>query len=375
MKIWLLFLPILAISQPLQNRILIATSSDGLVFQKLNMIFCDSADVPDAVIGPNNSVYLFYQGLITHWSDGIKVAISNDGFNNWQHYQVIIPGTENWPGKPCDPDVIMFGDTFRLYFTGDPINDMQPETYSAISLDGIHFSLENGIRFQVVGYPVLDPSLLWTGDTLQYFAGGAPANFNWHAHSTDGLQFIQQSNFNINNLMLANGISLITGGYRFYCFSNNANNRNICSIYSSNGENWTGENGYRIQYDSTNPLEYLYVKDPAIVYKDSIYIMYYVTRKRPNSLEENFDTSHTLFIHPNPFGTTIQIRLDSNIKNISIYDKIGRLVKSFQTEQLAHNIIQWDGKDNQGIKIPAGIYFIKSVGNKSQAINKVVKLR
>ncbi|MEO0084553.1 MAG: hypothetical protein ABIJ94_02360, partial [candidate division WOR-3 bacterium] len=221
-------------AQPLQNRILIARSYDGLNFQKLNLVFCDSADVPDAIIGPSGAVYVYYQGLITPWIDGIKVAISDNGIDGWQHFQVNIPNT-NWPGKPCDPDVVMFGDTFRLYFTGDPINDGKPETYSAVSLDGINFTKENGIRFEVPGYPVLDPSLLWTQDTLQYFAGGAPQNYNWHAHSTDGLNFIPQPNFNINNLMLANGIALNTGGYRFYCFSNQPIDRNIRSIYSTTG--------------------------------------------------------------------------------------------------------------------------------------------
>ncbi|MCX7784653.1 MAG: T9SS type A sorting domain-containing protein [candidate division WOR-3 bacterium] len=347
-----------------------ATSADGLTFHKLNMIFCDSADVPDAIIGPNNSVYLFYQGLITHWSDGIKVAISNNGINNWQHYQVIIPGTENWPGKPCDPDVIMFGDTFRLYFTGDPINDMQPETYSAFSLDGIHFNLENGIRFQVAGFPVLDPTLLWTNGTLQYFAGGAPANFNWHAHSTNGLQFVQQSNFNINNLMMANGISAITSGYRFYCFSNNPNDRNIRSIYSSDGENWILENGFRLQHDSTNPLEYLYVKDPAIVYKDSCYIMYYVTRKRPNCLEETPDNSQKIIIYPNPFSITVQIRLGCDIKNINIYDKTGRLIKSFGSE----HYIYWNGRDNYNRIVQSGIYFLGFEKKGKKFVRKIIKI-
>ncbi|MEO0075687.1 MAG: hypothetical protein ABIK31_06235 [candidate division WOR-3 bacterium] len=340
-------------SQPLQHRILIATSSDGINFQKLNTIFCDSADVPDAVIGSDGAVYVYYQGLITPWIDGIKVAISNNGIDNWQHYQVQIPNT-NWPGKPCDPDVVMFGDTFRLYFTADSINDGHPETYSAISLDGINFIRESGVRFEISGQSVLDPSLLWTNDTLQYFAGGCQGGYNWHAQSIDGLNFWQLPNFNVNNLMMANGICLVSGGYRFYCFSNNYTNRNIYSIFSSNGNNWTLESGCRLTYDSTNYLEYLYVKDPAIVYKDSIYLMYYVTRKRPTDIEEisrlkiNGARESVLYFVSNLLTFTCDGEF-----SVKIFDAMGKLRQYL----LGRDLVVWDGKDNNNQNLSNGIYF------------------
>jgi len=333
-------------AQPTQNRILIATSQDGLNWQKLNIIATDSGDVPDAVIGPSGAVFLFHQGLITPYIDGIKVGVSQNGINNWQFYQVQIPGTANWPGKPCDPDVIMFGDTFRLYFTGDPINDGHPETYSAVSLDGINFVRENGVRFEVLNNSVLDPSLLRTCDTLQYFAGGAPAGQNWHAYSLDGLNFIQQPNFSIAGLMMANGITVTTGGYRFYCFNNLPNDRNISSIFSTDGQNWMLEVGYRLLYDSTNPLEYLYIKDPAVVYKDSIYIMYYVSRKRPTAVKEiNYQTQmHLLNIFPNPASRTLAIAsplLKNYDVKVKVYNALGRTIKeinSLNKEQVTINI-------------------------------------
>ena len=365
----LLCVPIFMVAQPLQNRIAIATSQDGLNFQKSNIIFCDSADVPDAVIGQSGSVYVYFQGLITPWIDGIKVAISSNGISNWQFHQVVIPGTENWPGKPCDPDVIILGDTFRLYFTGDPINDMRPETYSAISFDGIHFTLENGIRFQVAGNPVLDPSLLWTGDTLQYFAGGAPQGANWHAHSVDGLLFTSQPNFSLGNLMMANGVAVNTGGYRFYGFSNNPNQPGIIrSIYSIDGRIWTLDSGTRLQVDSLNLLEYLYVKDPAIVYKDSIYIMYYVTRKRTSAVEQFFVDSdiEIVKITPNPSRNIITI-ISPLLKNpdaqLKIYNSLGKVIKE----------VRLSGEQESSIEISEnGIFFVVLDVNGKKITNKVI---
>jgi|UniRef100_A0A7C6A9S4 hypothetical protein len=321
-------------AQPLQNRILIASSLDGLFWQRMNIILVDSGDVPDAVIGPDGRVYAYFQGLWTHYTDGIMVGISSDGINDWEFHPIPIPGTETWPGRPCDPDVIVQADTFRLYFTGDPINDRQPETYSAISLDGLNFTLENGVRFEVFGSPVLDPSLLWTNDTLQYFAGGAPPGENWHAHSVDGLNFIQQANFNADGCMMANGIRLPSGGFRFYIFSNNPNNPGIRSIYSLDGRDWTIDSGYRLQLDTTNGLESRYVKDPAVVFKDSIYLMYYVTRKPPatiNDIDIN-NLNGLLKISPNPCPSVLKIEVPECLlpnfsKGVVLCDIAGRRIK------------------------------------------------
>ncbi|MEO0073738.1 MAG: hypothetical protein ABIK43_03645 [candidate division WOR-3 bacterium] len=271
-------LTVLCIGQPLQNRILIAKSYDGVDWQRTGLVFCDSGDVPDAVRGSDNRVYVYYQGLWDPLHDGIMVAISSNGIADWERYQVSIPGTHGWPGKPCDPDVVVLRDTFRLYFTGDPDNDRLPETYSAVSLDGRNFDLESGVRFEVPGSAVLDPSLLWAGETLQYFAGGAPLGRNWHAHSVDGLNFVREPDVAIDSLMFSNGVAL-DSGFRFYGFRNLPPG-GIKSVFSDDGEIWVVEPGWRLQLDSLHPLESRYVKDAAVVHVDSVWLMYYVTRKR-----------------------------------------------------------------------------------------------
>jgi len=278
----------LAVGQPLQNRVLIARSADGLAWQRTGTILCDSADVPEALRGPDGRFHVYYQGLWDPYHDGIMVAVSEDGLSGWERHQVSIPGTESWPGRPCDPDIILFDDTFRLYFTGDPLGDGFPETHSAVSLDGWNFALEAGTRFEVTSRMVLDPSLLRTGDTLQYFAGGAAPGANWHAHSTDGLDFARQADVAVDSLMLSNGVAL-DSGYRFYGFKNMLP-CGIKSVFSADGGLWTLEPGWRLQLDSTGNLEYSYVKDAAVVGTDSGFIMYYVTRKREAALNDVGET-------------------------------------------------------------------------------------
>jgi len=332
--LFLLMLPSGSCAQPLQNRILIATSPDGLAWTRLNRVFSDSGDVPDAVLAPNGDVHVYFQGLWTPTRDGIMVGISPDGLTNWTFYQIPIPGTGSWPGKPCDPDVIVRNDTFRLYFTGDPIGDGRPETYSAVSTDGITFTMEAGIRFQVTNQMVLDPSLLWT-DTLQYFAGGAPPGQNWHAHSTDGFNFSQRPNFSAGNLLMANGIRL-TSGYRFYGFEN-LPAEGIRSLFSADGETWVADSGYRLRVDPSHGLESLCVKDPGVVEKDTLYLMYYVTRKPTGTgigsggQEAKPLSPQGLRIAPNPFrlSTELEYFLPARDKvSLKVYNSLGRLVET-----------------------------------------------
>ncbi|MCX7908759.1 MAG: T9SS type A sorting domain-containing protein [Ignavibacteria bacterium] len=326
----------LTFSQPLQHHILLATSKDGLTFERKNRIIVNSGDVPDAVVGTNGKIYLYFQGLWTPTIDGIMVGISSDGLYNWEFHKVNIFGTESWFGRPCDPDVVFFKDTFRLYFTGDPINDKNPETYSAISTDGINFVLEKGIRFQVPGNSVLDPSVLWTGKTLQFFAGGAPQGKNWHAHSNDGINFVKLEDFSIDGLMMANGIE-VPNGYRFYCFKN-LQQKDIFSIFSTNGDNWELESGNRLAYDGTCELESKYVKDPAIVRKDNLYIMYYVTRKpNVNSIENSNENNNKINIYPNPatYSSFLTLANDGPQKVlIDIFDTYGKYIDTIHNGYL-----------------------------------------
>ncbi len=80
-----------------------------------------------------------------------------------------------------------------------------------------------------------------------------------------------------------------------------------------------------------------------------------------------------LACYPNPFGhtTTIHYSLPSAVGgrltavNLLIYDGGGRLVRTlidtpsnYATMQLSNQVV-WDGKDNSGQRVPAGIYFIR----------------
>jgi flagellar hook assembly protein FlgD len=84
--------------------------------------------------------------------------------------------------------------------------------------------------------------------------------------------------------------------------------------------------------------------------------------------------------YPNPFNPTTQIRYDlpedANV-NITIYDIIGRSIRSLvNSKQTAgYRSIRWDGKNNLGEGVSAGIYIYMIQAGKFKQTKKMVLLK
>jgi hypothetical protein len=91
----------------------------------------------------------------------------------------------------------------------------------------------------------------------------------------------------------------------------------------------------------------------------------------PRGVEESRDvspTSKSLRILPNPFAqyTRINYQLSNrSYVSLKIYDISGRLLKTLiNTEQEpGHHYLHWDGRDDEGARIPPGAYACKLVSN------------
>jgi len=89
--------------------------------------------------------------------------------------------------------------------------------------------------------------------------------------------------------------------------------------------------------------------------------------------------------YPNPFRETTVIRysLSVNSKNhlrltpyaLRIYDLTGRLIKQFPINDLRFTSVVWDGTDEQGVRLPAGIYFCRLTAGKSAEVKRIIFLR
>ncbi len=161
-------------------------------------------------------------------------------------------------------------------------------------------------------------------------------------------------------------------------------------IEIDNGSNWwrtlTEFNGTQsnwIQYSSslqaysgqTARIRFRFISDYSTVmegwYIDDVYIPTLVGISENKGKTAGYGVS----LSPNPFSDKLLIKFENGIpsKNtIKIYDHTGRLV--WQSDNLNNYSIIWDGKDNNGNKLPSGIYFIEFTSEANRSIHKVVRI-
>ncbi|NQV16729.1 T9SS type A sorting domain-containing protein, partial [bacterium] len=83
--------------------------------------------------------------------------------------------------------------------------------------------------------------------------------------------------------------------------------------------------------------------------------------------------------YPNPFNptTTIKYELPERADvRLSIYDIQGHNIQNlvFETQQAGHYETQWDGTNNQGKQVSAGMYFARLQAGEYSSVVKMVYL-
>ena len=84
--------------------------------------------------------------------------------------------------------------------------------------------------------------------------------------------------------------------------------------------------------------------------------------------------------HPNPFKGTTDIRFqipDFSKVSLKIYDVSGRLVRTLIDGKLdaGYHRSRWDGKDEEGRNVGAGIYFCKFTNNHFSDTRKMILVK
>jgi hypothetical protein len=269
---------------PWNNRLLSATSKDGLTWTRTGAVVTDQGDVPDLVIDKQGWVYLYYTGwTVGNQNNKTVVAISQDLGKSWVYKYITITGADGGSDK-VDPDVQILDDgTFRLYATWDPSDGKGARTHYFESKDGLSFTFGGQAYYQSGSKGMLDPTTIKIGSTWHLFAGGqsnTPSG-NFHATSTDGKTFTTAEDimFASGSQMMAvsNGLA-VDGGYRMYCF-NHGDPAAIYSFFTTDGVTWTEEAGKRLEVDSSTGKESGSVKDASVVrLPDGSYLMVYVSQ-------------------------------------------------------------------------------------------------
>jgi hypothetical protein len=110
--------------------------------------------------------------------------------------------------------------------------------------------------------------------------------------------------------------------------------------------------------------------------------IYYKRGENESAVEEysspNEQAHPQLSISPNPFyeATIVQYSFADACKDqgIGVYDILGRKVKELEVSDVKGFVV-WDGTDNLGIPLPAGVYYIKLSGIDNEISVKVILLR
>ncbi|MBN1326398.1 MAG: T9SS type A sorting domain-containing protein, partial [Candidatus Cloacimonetes bacterium] len=84
--------------------------------------------------------------------------------------------------------------------------------------------------------------------------------------------------------------------------------------------------------------------------------------------------------YPNPFNpeTKIEYYLDRNQKiEISIYNLRGQKIRKLENSvrEAGYHSVIWDGSDNNGRKMPSGIYFTRISGLDFSDVHKMVMIK
>jgi hypothetical protein len=164
-------------------------------------VFQDSAGVPCVVRKLNtDTIYCVFQWFraprtAPTW-DRVAVKMSVDNGMSWtEPVPIVVDGMPTGWQRPFDPTIVCYGDSIRIFFSSSvrmPMGGLDSivNTYSAVGVDGIHYTFEQGARFDHATRPVIDPAATIYRGQWHYTAPiGAPQEGAYQATSMDGREF------------------------------------------------------------------------------------------------------------------------------------------------------------------------------------------
>ena len=234
---------------PGQNE-LILKKSDSENFKDYGDVIVKGAHVP-TLLESGKNIYLYYQWFpknITKkkWFDHIGVSISRKSGSTWDDTVGVeitgIPqGLLGRQGRPMDPAAVSLSNgQIRLFFTlekNQPHNRVigDAKIHSALSNNGINFVYEPGPRLQIDDVDLRDPAIVFFKNNWHLYAPNQKRiGTGYYATSTDGLNFVRQSDVSVSqrgdwlgNATTANG--------KIYFFGT------VWVGTSSNGNDWDSD--------------------------------------------------------------------------------------------------------------------------------------
>lgn len=350
---------------PWRRPLKICTSSDGQSFSNVRT-FQDSAGVPCILRLPSGMLISAFQwfrqpvGSAT-W-DRVAVKFSSDSGTTWTEPQPIaVNGLPQNFQRPFDPTLAITDEGRIRVFFSSGLNmtlDTSINTYSAVSDDGINYSMDSGFRFSLPDKPVIDPAVikfrgLWHLVNPVTMGTGA-----YHNISGDGLNFtrVQDIASDMAHSWIGNFMIRDTSELRFY-----GSGGLIWYSTSPNGGQWSSFIYTNIQGG-----------DPAALkLSETNYLMIYTGPPYPNAIGESGSLPEEFSLgqnYPNPFNPTTRISYKLQVAGyieLNVFDVTGKLLASLVNAKQGSGSyeVEFDAAD-----LASGVYFYSlTVNGKPQS--------
>ncbi|MEZ4669737.1 MAG: sialidase family protein [Anaerolineae bacterium] len=269
-------------SGPWNQRLMTAFSEDeGLTWTRTNQVIADQADVPTAFVDSEGRIFVYYVTYYEPFRNNVVTAVSEDGGLTWVHKRLDFGNIPARPA-PTDPAIVQLEDgRVRLYFIRGIDQPQHLVSMSAISEDGIHFTIEDGIRLDSRVGNVFCAAILSLNGQYHLFSPST-SNMLVHAVSDDGLNYTELPPLQLpGNYFMGKGVIETADGYRVFAHQGSPDKANfvpsIVSFITTDGLTFTKEEGTRLQPDAANGLESVAVRNPSVIrLPDNRLMMFYV---------------------------------------------------------------------------------------------------
>ncbi|MEO8666466.1 MAG: T9SS type A sorting domain-containing protein [Ignavibacteria bacterium] len=360
-------------NEPWKRPLKICSSIDGVSWTGVQT-FQDSSGVPCVIKLPSGILISAFQwfrqpaGSLT-W-DRVAVKFSGDNGISWTIPQpIVVNGLPVNFARPFDPTLtITDSNRIRIYFSSglNMVLDTSINTYSAISDDGINYTMDPGFRFSLSDRLVVDPALIkFRGQwhlVNPVTTGGTGA---YHNVSPDGMNFTRVVDIvsDPSHQWIGNFIEMDTNVLRFY-----GSGMSIWYSSSPNGGMWSS-------FTNTN----ITGGDPSVVkISGGNYLMVYTGPPYPTSVNEDLTEPSDFKLYqnfPNPFNPVTIINYELRIANfvtLSVYDLNGKHLKTLVNQK--QNAGKYELEFNGG-SLPSGIYVYKLSSDNISEVRKMMLIR
>ncbi|MBM3144926.1 MAG: hypothetical protein FJ010_08115 [Chloroflexi bacterium] len=196
------------------DQVYYATSSDGLNWSA-GALLSEKASVPDVMRAADGALWAYwvdFSYMAGPNMERIGIARSTDDGITWEMLGNVY-FTSLGSIVPVDPDVVELSDgRFRMYIFDISVHQLSHPIYSAVSENGLDFTLEEGVRLWMED--IYDPDVIQLpdGSYRMYVNSGDILS----AASPDGLIFTADEGVRVENGSVPGSIVMPDGSIRMY---------------------------------------------------------------------------------------------------------------------------------------------------------------